>query len=360
MKRISLFLLLLVSAFAFAQQGMPAPTVEAMSVSEKQAFQSRRYTGLLVSPSSVSLVARVSGEMMSQGFEEGDFVKAGQLLYQLDDVRYSALVRVAEANIARCKANARYSESNYNRIKNLFEKEAATEDAKEAALMNFESDKANLASAEASLITANDDLKNTKILAPISGKIGLTKYTVGNYLTPSSGVLATIVQVDPIRVTFSISNRDFLELFGSEKSFRENASIRIRLADGSIYDQQGTFDFLNNEANRTTDTLAFYVSFPNAEQKLVPGSSVTVLLSKNLSENYIAVLPSAIMADNASPYVWVLADDNTAHRRNVVLGPSDGEIQLITSGLSAGEKVIIEGTHKVMMDGMAVKPLIRQ
>ncbi|MCQ2396699.1 MAG: efflux RND transporter periplasmic adaptor subunit, partial [Lentisphaeria bacterium] len=168
------------------------------------------------------------------------------------------------------------------------------------------------------------------------------------------------VQLDPIRVTFSISNRDFLELFGTEANFRENASITIRMADGTVYDQQGSFEFMNNEANRKTDTLAFYVSFPNPDRKLVPGSSVTVLLHKNLSENYTAVLPSAIMADNASPYVWVLADDNTAHRRNVVLGPSDGEVQLISSGLSAGEMVIIEGTHKVMMDGMAVKPLIRQ
>ena len=359
MRRIFAFLLLAFTASLIAQQ-MPVPTVEVAPVMEQQAFQSRRYTGQLLSPSSVSLVARVSGEMLSQGFAEGDYVEAGQLLYQLDDVRYDALVKAAEASIAGTEAHLRYSKANYERVKNLYEKNVDTLDSMESALMNYQNDEAQLASARASLITAKDDLKNTKILAPISGKIGLTSYTVGNYLTPSSGVLATIVQLDPIRLSFSVSNRDFLTLFGSEKALRENAVIRIRLADGSLYPQEGTFEFLNNEANRSTDTIALYASFPNADHTLLPGSAVTVLLSQKMSVTNCAVIPSAIMNDASTAFVWVVDEQNVAHRRNVVLGSADANVQLVTSGLSAGEKIITEGTHKVMMDGQTVNPVDRQ
>ena len=357
MRRICLFLIVLSVASLFAQ--MPTPTVESAVVGRHQSFQSRRYTGQLLSPSSVSLVARVSGEMLSLGFADGDYVKAGQLMYQLDDVRYDAAVQVAEANIARCEAALRYSKANYERIQNLFDKQVSTQDALDAALMAYQTDVANLASAKAALITAQDDLKNTKIVAPIDGKVGLTKYTVGNYLTPSSGVLATIVQLDPIRLSFSLSNRDFLELFGTEKKFAEDAVLKIRLADGSVYAHEGVFEFLNNEANRSTDTLSFFVKFANPDLVLVPGASVTVLLSKKTSVEQCAVVPSAIMADNDSAYVWVLDDANTAHRRNVVLGSSDGNVQLIAEGLEAGERIISEGTHKVM-DGMTVKAVERK
>lgn len=357
MRRFLLSLIVFSVVSVFAQ--MPVPTVECAAVGRHQSFQSRRYTGQLLSPSSVSLVARVSGEMLAQGFEDGDYVKAGQVLYRLDDVRYKAYVQVAEANIARCEARVRYSKTNLERIQNLFNKDASTQDALDAALMAYQTDEADLASAKAGLVTAQDDLKNTQIVAPIDGKVGLSNYTIGSYLTPSSGVLATIVQLDPIRLSFSISNRDFLELFGTEKVFAEDAVLKIRLADGSIYSQEGVFEFLNNEANRSTDTLSFFVKFANPDMVLVPGASVTVLLSKKTGVEQCAVVPSAIMADNDSPYVWVLDEQNVAHRRDVVLGASDGSVQLISSGLTEGERVVTEGTHKVM-DGMTVKSIDRK
>lgn len=357
MRRIFLLLALTCAVSLLAQ--MPPSTVEVSPVTEQESVQSRRYTGVLVSPASVSLVARVSGELMKQGFAEGDTVAAGQLLYQLDDVRYAAMVQASEANIARTEASLRYTKANYERIHNLFEKNVSTLDAMEAALMSYQSDEASLASARANLITAKDDLKNTKIVAPIAGKIGLTKYTVGNYLTPSSGVLATIVQLDPIRLSFAISNRDFLELFGNEKTFRDEAVIQIRLADNTIYEQKATFEFVNNTANRTTDTLNFFASVPNPDFALLPGSSVSVILSKRNAEKQCAIIPSAVMADNDSAFVWVVDAENKVHRRNVTLGNTDGVIQFVATGLEVGERVVTEGTHKVM-DGAIVNPVERK
>ncbi len=333
----------------FAQQGRPAPKVSVTTVSETDLVEHRRYTGMLQSPSQVALVARVSGELLEVGFEDGDIVKAGQVLYRLDDVRYDASVKAAEASIERCKASLQYAESNYKRVKNLYEKNVSTLDAFEAAAMTLGTDRASLHSAEASLITAKDDLKNTRVVAPIDGKISVTRYTVGNYLTPSSGTLATIVSLNPLRLSFALSNRDYLDLFGgSEENFSKTAEIHVRLANGEIYEKAGTFEFRDNEVNRTTDTIPFYISIPNDEYKLMPGSAVTVLLTKKDSGKIATIPQTAVVTDSRSNFVYVLGDDNVPVRRDIVLGASDGKIQMVSKGLKAGERVISDGWHKVI------------
>ncbi len=338
----------------------PAPVVEIAPVTSAPMELSRRYPGRLESPAWVALVPRVSGELLEVNFAEGQLVEAGALLYRLEDVRYAAQVKAAEATIARCQASLRYTKSNYERTLGLFEKGVATLDDMEAARMNFETDQASLANAEAALITAKDDLKNTRILAPIRGKLGKTSQTVGNYLTPSTGVLANLVQMDPLRLSFSMATRDFLELFGTEEAFQKEAMIRLRLADGSLYSHEGIYEFLDNKIQDSTDTMTFFIRIPNPDTTLLPGGSVTVLLSRRNSQECSAILPSALMADGKSSYVWVVDDENVAHRREVKLGSSDGNLQWILQGVQPGEKVITEGGHKVVMDGMAVKPVVRQ
>ena len=350
---------LMVTAIAFPSlraQQMEAPVVAVGEVITTQSAISRRYTGRLTSPASVELVARVAGEMLEQQFTEGDFVKKGQVLYRLDDVRYRAAVQGAEANIKRCEASLKYTESNYNRVKNLFEKGVTTQDALEAAEMNYHADVAGLESAKAALITAQDDLKNTQIVAPIDGKIGLTNYTVGNYLTPSSGVLATIVQLNPIRLSFSIANRDFLSIFGTEENFRQDARVTITLADGTPYSVEGIFEFMNNEANKSTDTITLFVSFANDDFKLRPGSTVNVNVEQKSTQDATGIEPSALMSDAQGTYVYVVGDDLIAQRRDVKIGSSTKDVQIVLEGLTAGERVVTRGTHKVI-PGTPVKLL---
>ena len=339
--------LLFASTLLPAQQ-MPAPTVALSEVTTVKAVESRRFTGILLSPSRVNLVVRVSGELLEVGFKEGDLVQKGQMLYRLDNVRYDAAVKQAGATVEKCKASLDYSESNYNRVKALFDKNVTTKDALEAAQMAFYADKASLRAAEASLIMAGDDLNNTVVTAPITGKIGLNNFTVGNYLTPSAGVLATVVQMDPIRLSFSISNRDFLRLFGSAQAFVEKAEVTITLADGTAYPERAAFEFFNNEANRSTDTRQIYMLLPNKEMRLLPNSTVAVNLTLRADEEQCAITPSALMSDEKGSYVYVVGDDNVAQRRDIVTGAYDGKVQVVTSGLKPGERVVSEGTHKVV------------
>jgi len=322
--------------------------VAAGTVVEADDIVSHRYPGRVVSPASVAITARVSGDLLEVGFREGDFVQKGQLLYLLDDIRYVAAKKSAEAKIAEYKARVAYSKANFERIKQLFEKDVSTPDELESARSEYEAYKANLAAAEADLVVADDDLKNTRILAPASGRIGVNAVPVGSYVTPNSGTLTTVVQIDPVRVRFSMSNRDFLSLFGDEKTLRERGAFSLLLADGKDYGVAGTLDFIDNTANERTDALQIYLRFPNEDGKILPGSTVSVLLSRASGKKLAAVVPSAVMYDSTGAYVYVLDAENTVSRRDVSLAQSTKDFQFIKSGLLAGERIVADGTHKAI------------
>lgn len=340
--------------FAGERAGPPQqnPFVTVNTVGSAESVEVRRYTGHITTESRVDLVARVSGELIRQGFKEGDFVEKGQVLCELDPVRYEAAVKNTEAQIAETRARLAYAELSYNRSEKLFNEKAGTKDAMDSSQSEYNAAQASLLAAEAQLITTRDDLKNTKIIAPISGKIGVTNFTEGNYLTPSSGIIATIVQMDPLRVNFSMSNRDFLAMFGTEKNLKSEANIGLKLADGRMYDHQGTVEFIDNQANARTDTIQIYANFANPEGVLLPGSTVQVFLSRRDGSTLPSVFPSAVMHDSRSAYVYVVDRDNRVERRDVELGPITADAQLIKSGIKAGELVVVDGTHKTRPGGV--------
>lgn len=330
-----------------AQEERPE-LVAAGTVKEAENIITHRYPGRVVSPAIVAVTSRVSGDLLEVAFKEGDFVRKGQRLYRLDDVRYVAAKKSAEAKIAELKARIAYSKANFERTQLLFDKEVSTQDELESARSEYEAYKAMLTAAEADLIVAQDDLKNTVILAPSDGRIGVNAAPLGSYVTPSSGTLTTIVQHDPVRVRFSLSNRDFLQIFGTEKKLREQANITLTLADGRRYDASGNIDFIDNTANEQTDAVQIYARFPNPDNVLLPGSTVSVVLGRSTGARMPAVLPSAVMHDAESAYVYVLDAENKIERRNVVLAQSTKDLQFIESGLKAGERIVTDGTHKAL------------
>lgn len=322
--------------------------VAAGTVQEAESIITRRYPGRVVSPASIAVTSRVSGDLLEVAFKEGDFVKKGQLLYRLDDIRYIAARKSAEAKIAEYRARVAYSKANFERTQQLFDKEVSTQDELESARSEYEANKALFSAAEADLIVALDDLKNTRIYAPADGRIGINATPAGSYITPASGTLATVVQLDPVRVRFSLSNRDFLSIFGNEKTLREQSRIALLLADGKNYETVGAVDFIDNTANEQTDTVQIYAKFSNPDAKLLPGSTVSVVLECRSGTLMPAVVPSAVMYDTQSPYVYVLDGDNRVARRNVVLAQTTDELQFVESGLKPGERIITDGTHKAI------------
>ncbi len=353
--------LLTVSLAVFLEGGNAAAgeaktvVVGAEKVSSLEDHEVRHYTGQVVSKATVNIVARVSGEILEIGFHDGEMVQAGQLLYRLDPVQYEAAVKGAEANIEKCRAELDYAQSNFDRIHLLYQKQASSLDMMESAKSTLGAARAALMSAEAELIKAKDDLKNTVITAPHEGVAGVTAFTRGNYVTPSSGTLLTIIQLQPIRVRFSISSADLLSMFGGHQDLLENGSVEIKLQDGSTFGEKGGIELLNNEVNPKTDAIQIYAAFPNRERKLMAGGTLSVKLSRKNGKFLPAVSPSALMYDTDGSYVYVLDSGNKVEKRYVTPGNATPESQLIKEGLSEGETVVAKGTHKVL-PGMTVTP----
>lgn len=339
---------------AWAQGGgaMPAAKVAVGKVGEAVDQESRRYTGTVVSQSVVHLVPRISGEILEVGFKDGSIVRKGQLLYRIDPIQYEAAAKSAEAQIAECKARLEYARSNFERNRALYESSAASLDNLESSRSTMLASEAALLAAEAGMIIARDNLKNTSIVSPIDGLAGVTNYTVGNYLTPAAGTLVTIIQVQPIRVRFSLSMADLFATFESMKAVEGEVQVKVKLADGAMHPEEGKVELLNNEANARTDTIRVYANFPNGDYRLVVGSTVSVLLSRKTGKVMPAVPPSAVMHDNQGAYVY-LVQNGRADKRYVVLGNATPEAQMIASGLEKGQEIVVQGTHKVM-PGMAI------
>ena len=352
-------LLAAVAASLSAAPKLPPPPVVVETVTTAPDIYHRQYIGNILPINNVYSTAKVSGDLISQGFKDGQYVKAGQMLFEIDPTRYAAAVKSTEAKLAQIKAKLAYAENNLLRKKELLDKKAASLDAYQSVLSERDTLKAQLLEAEAALILAKDDLKNTKIIAMTNGKAGKAAYSPGNYVTPSSGTLVQTVQTDPIRIRFAVSARDYLSLFGNDTNIRKNAIIKVKLADDSIYEHKGEIEIVDSSIQQESDTIRVWARFRNPDNHLIPYGVVTVILTRDDGKKYPAVTPSAVSHDVNGSFVYAV-DSKTqmATKRYVTLGNVTGDLQVITKGLKAGDTVVTEGFHKII-PGIPVKPVKR-
>lgn len=294
------------------------PVTEVKAVDDRPV---RTYPGRVVPVAQVKVIPQVSGEVLEVAFENGRMVRKGDLLYRLDPVKYEAAVKNAEAKVAECTAALGYAELSYARHLKLVSTRAVSQDALDGALSARDSARAALEAAKADLVAARDDLRHCRIVAPISAKAGTTRFTEGNYLQKGQAELVTLIQYRPIRVRFSVSNRDFLEMFGgSTRRCREEGVLSLRLADGTEFGEAGSIEYSENAADEMTDTVQMYATYPNDGYRLRPGGTVSVSLSSKRGVPRPAVPPTAVLQDVKGPYVWVVGDGGEAERRYVARG----------------------------------------
>jgi len=332
-------------------------TLPVCEVVERADMHSSTFPGRVVAISRVDIVPQVSGEILEVCFDNGSVVKAGDTLYRIDAVKYEAAVKNAESKLAEMRANSKYAELSYERHKKLLETRAVSLDAVDNALSQRDSSRAALAAAQAELLSAKDDLAHCTIIAPVSGKLGSTKKTKGNYVVKGTESLVSLVQNRPMRVRFSISNREFLDLFdGRTSRLKEEANLSLRLANGESYSETGVVEYVENESDELTDTIQVYAQFPNETRMLKPGGTVTVELSSKLGKPVVAIPPTAILQDTQGPYVWVLDEKGIALRRPVARGDLSGDWLFVEKGLRKGERVVADGAHRVKR-GMKIVPV---
>ena len=337
---------------AFAAAGVTLPVCE---VAERARRESAVYPGRVVPVAQVDVVPQVSGEILEVCFANGAEVKAGDVLYRIDRVKYEAAVKNAEAKVAECRAKASYAELSYARHMALVERRAVSQDEADNAQSLRDSSRAALAAAEAELVAAKDDLKHCTVVAPISGRIGSTAKTKGNYVKAGGDALVSIIQLSPIRVRFSVSNREVLDVFGGDVAARRDAAeMSVSLANGTALGEKGVIEYAENAADSFTDTLTLYSLFDNASRALVPGVTVAVTLASKDGVMRPAVPASAVLQDTQGPYVWVVGADSKAERRSIARGDLDDGFVFVEKGLEKGERVVADGAHKVRR-GMTVE-----
>lgn len=327
-------------------------------VTEKSDHRVRTYPGRVVPIQEVAVVPQVSGEILEVKFENGATVREGQVLYRIDSVKYAAAVKNAEAKLAETKASVKYAEQSYDRHRKLMESRAVSQDAVDNALSQRDSSRAAFAAAQAELTAAKDDLAHCLIVAPIAGKLGSTAKTKGNYVNKGSETLVTIVQRNPIRVRFSMSNRELLELFRDRwKTSREATDVVLTLADGTTYAEHGRPEYMDNTADETTDTMMIYARFDNPKGLLRTGGTVSVTVSTKEGVMRPAIPATAVLQDVRGPYVWIVKENGAVERRYIARGdmdPDDG-LMFVEKGVKVGERLVADGGHKLRPDS-TVKP----
>jgi len=325
-----------------------AATVAVREVEQRSYNLPERYVAHAEPVQEVELLPQVDGYIKEIKFKEGDIVKEGAVLYVLDDERYHAVVNQRKADLEAAEAEARRAERYWERMQKA-DSRGITQLERDNAEAGAEKAKATVLQAKANLVVAEYDLKKTTVIAPISGQIGKTVAHIGDYVAPSKGALAKIVQIDPIRITFPMTDRAYIGWRAAKKEGQApDMRLRLILPNGAEYDKQGTWDFDDNTMSKETATITMRLSFPNPDRLLVPNSYVTLLADYKIPPKFPCIPQQAVYdLVGGSQGVWVLKDDMTVEQRVVkVREMSEGWVP-VEEGLKVGEKVVISGIGKL-------------
>lgn len=349
-----------------ASQGPPPPPVTVAQPLEKRITVWDEYWGRFEAVESVEVRARVSGFIEKVHFKDGQIVKAGDLLYTLDQRPFRIALESAEADVVRTKAQVDLATNEVERARPLLKSAAVTErdfDQRQAALNVT---RAQQLAAEATFKNAALNLDWTEVRAPISGRISDTKVDIGNLIAGGSAaattLLTTIVSLDPIHFVFDAAESDYLRYVrkgadGSRPSSREVANpVRIKLADETTFIHNGEMDFVDNQINARSGTIRGRAILDNKQQLLVPGVFGRLQLFGGESDSLL-VPDGAIVSDQMKKLVYVVGDDGVVKAVPVTLGPIEQGLRVVTAGLDKSSRVVIDGlANPFVRPGAKVKP----
>lgn len=331
-----------------------AQTVSVAEVKERPYNLPERFVAHAEAMAEVDLLPQVDGYIKEIKFKEGDLVREGQLLYVMDDEKYEAVVGQAKADLNAAEAEARRARRYHERMEKADER-GITQLERDNAEAAAEKADAAVLQAKANLVVAEYNCKKAKIFAPISGQIGKTSAHIGDYVAPSKGALAHIVQTDPIRVSFPMTDRAFLAWRKSVKDGKADENrLRVILPDGTEYGREGAWDFDDNEMSKTTASIILRLRFANPDRLLVPGTYLTLLADFKNPPMYPSVQQTAIVdLPGGNLGVYVLKEGNVVEVVPVETLPMHEGFVPVVKGLKVGQKVVVSGTRK-LQNGMKV------
>jgi membrane fusion protein (multidrug efflux system) len=287
---------------AARQQAGPPPAVFVTPVARQAVNAGVDFIGRVEALEKVEVRARVTGFLREVTFVEGQIVKAGDMIYEIEREPFAAQVALAQAQLERAEADAKNASLQVQRGRELVRTSTIAQSTQDQRVADADSATANVSARRAELTSAKIQLDYTRILAPLEGRIGRSAITPGNVVGPNTGILTTIVRQSPMRVIFPVSQRAILDWRrGTPDQSFDAIQARIRLADGRLYDQTGKLNFIDVKTDRATDSVLVQAIFDNPKAILSDGQFVSVLVEAKQAEQTLVMPQSAVQVDQTGP-----------------------------------------------------------
>jgi multidrug efflux system membrane fusion protein len=337
----------------------PPPEVNVAKVLSRPVREWNEFTGRISAVESVELRPRVSGYVERVAYKEGQEVKKGDLLFVIDERRYRAQLNSALADLERARSAAALAKTQNARGQKMLADNAVSREEADTRAATATQTVANVQAAEAAVANAKLDLQFTQVRSPVSGRAGRAAVTVGNLAQSDTTVLTSVVSQDPVYVYFDCDEQAYLRFAALARKGERDSNrnpVRVGLADEQGYPHEGKVDFTDNQVNPSTGTIRARAVLANPDRQFTPGLFARVQLEGAREAPALLIDDKAVLTDQNRKYVYVLGPENKALRKDVELGRMVEGLRVVNAGLTAQDRVVVEGVQKVFMPGMPVKP----
>jgi len=323
------------------------PSIVMGEVGEVSVIKKIEAPGRIVSKYQIEVQARIDGYLTKSYFKEGDFVRKGQALFQIEPQEWAIAVQKAKANVASTKAQLIYAQKQLERSAELVKKDYIAKSAYDNVLSQRDSLKAQLAMYQAALNDASRNYSYTTVKAPVDGQIGLINVTVGNYVSAAAGALTTINSTSPMYVTFPIDSKEYMVLASLDPN---NAKRKVELffPTGDKYEVNGFQDFHDNKIDESTGAITLRATFPNPSHKLIHGEFVKVSVYSNSEINVPVVKQTAVLENPQGKYVYTLDKDSIPQITPIKISGQNLDCWIVESGIKTGDMIVTDGIQKII------------
>ncbi len=302
----------------------------------------------------VEVMARISGYLTKSYFKEGDFVKAGQLLFEIEPLEYKLAVQQAKGNLDNARAQLTYYEKQLARYQELVDKDYVARSDYDNMLAQRDAYRAQVALYESAYRDAQRNYSYTQVKAPVDGRIGIINVTVGNYVNAQAGYLTTINSEDPMYVTFPLDSKDYAMLNSIDGSANVNRVVEYKFSTGMLYKEKGVQDFRDNKVDETTGTITLRATFKNPHGELIQGDYGRIVIYSNNKSPAPVVPVEAVMENQEGQYLYKLDGENLPRLNYIKTTLQQDGNWVVSSGINPGDKIIVAGIQKVV-SGQPVK-----
>ena len=337
----------------------PAVEVSVATVLAKPTRQWDEFNGRVNAINAVELRPRVTGYVDRIAYREGDEVKQGDLMFVIDQRPYRVALENALAQLERARATASLAQSQDKRAQNLIAAKAISSEESETRSGVYAQSVADVRAAEAAVATARLNLGFTEVRAPITGRASKALLTVGNLAVADQSLLTSVVSQDPVYIEFSPDEQSYLHyqaLTRNQQPTRASYAVRVGLVNEPGFPHEGRVALVDNQVDPVTGTIRMRAVLPNADRLFTPGLFARVQLAGGTESEALLINDKAVLTDQDRKYVYVVGPGDKAVRKDVELGRFNGRLRVVTAGLAAGDKVVIDGTQKIFSPGISLKP----